>query len=215
MGDFKRYWKDLRRVYSSFSELSTRESSGVRIIKKISGRDAAWVVDPVFLIDKEEWGNYSSNNIDQDNFLLIYCFYSKGLNKFVEDISFDYSKLDIIMVQPEVGDEIVGGSTVISVDSPSVFIELIRKAKAIITDSFHVVCFSLIFRKPLYVYYNGLIESTDNYAFPERIIDLLDSVAVLSGTSEMLGSELIKADYNKLNERIRFSKDFLRRCLGE
>ena len=45
------YTECLKRI----EYLSTREVSGVNLIKQISGRDAKLVLDPVFLLTKEQW----------------------------------------------------------------------------------------------------------------------------------------------------------------
>ena len=67
---FERYYSE---KLNDFSFLSTREDSGIRIIKNLTGKDASLVLDPVFLLSKNEWDVLSSG--DDLSFRYVLCYF--------------------------------------------------------------------------------------------------------------------------------------------
>lgn len=107
-----------------FTNIGVRENSGVSIIKKISGLDANWLLDPVFLLSKEDWINFINShehwNIKHD----LFCYITRSIH--------------------------IDGLTNIGTNDISIFDWLysIMNAKIVISTSFHATCFAIIFNKP-------------------------------------------------------------------
>ena len=74
----QKYYAKYKECLSSFRELSCREREGADIISKLTGREVVYVLDPVFLLDKEEWIELtkSSVSIQKDGKYILILNYS-------------------------------------------------------------------------------------------------------------------------------------------
>lgn len=146
------YAESLKRI----AHLSTREQSGVKIIKELTGLDAKLVLDPVFLLTREQWltliedcpitGNYLfsyTNRMDQMTKFLRTGYNMKGimhhkLSRFtsLSDFLSPYVKVKYDM-------------------SPKEFLANINGAEIVVSASFHCICFSIILNKPFVCFLTG------------------------------------------------------------
>lgn len=140
----------------SFRYISMRERNAAEYIKKITGRDDIAVsVDPVFLLNREEWTNFSSEYDIGEKYILVYMIHGteklyKSINDFAKEkrlkiltfpsMSYKYKKFE-----REFGDVKISNAT------PEQFISLIINAEYFFTDSFHGTAFSLILHKEAFV----------------------------------------------------------------
>lgn len=124
----------IKRYFKRFDKISIREDSGVDICKEL-GVNAEHIIDPVFLIDKEKWDILAAkSSIDfQDKIVTYILDNSKEFKNKCTIISKKYNKEVINLYE--------GNYT------PEDFISAIKNCSYFITDSFHGVCFSLIFHK--------------------------------------------------------------------
>ena len=121
-------------LINDFDAISCREDAGVDYLKCITGRDIVKVLDPIFLLTKEEWEKIAVIPKCSKPYLLIYCLsFSKyrKLKKLAVDIS-TKENLDIISINNV---------------SPQEFVGYLLFADFVITDSFHGTSFSLLFKK--------------------------------------------------------------------
>ena len=128
--------------------ISCREKQGVNIIKELTNRDVIQVLDPVFLIEKDEWNKIAikPNKFRiKKKYMLVY---------FLGDISKEYAQkikeyknllgLDIIYLDSKEHKKTYFAS-------PDEFIFLIKNASFVCTDSFHGCAFSIIFDTPFVI----------------------------------------------------------------
>lgn len=140
------YKNKVKKYLLSFDNISIRERSGKKLIKKLTGRDAKQLIDPTFLIDVSDWEKVSSNTKKKAPYMLLYIMqsdpnmyeYAKSLKKrlglrIVEISRYGYN--------PGFVDE-----TLVNV-GPSDFLPLFKNADYICTNSYHGFIFSLIFEK--------------------------------------------------------------------
>lgn len=83
--------KNLKRIQESlkkFQAVSVREYHGLEILNKI-GIQGTWVLDPVFLLSKEDWIKLMSPFTKTENFLLIYDFEK---NNELKEFALQYAK---------------------------------------------------------------------------------------------------------------------------
>ena len=120
----------------SFDYLSCRENSGTEIYRDVFNLDSDWILDPVFLIDKSKFDNIIEyGNTLHSNKIISYILddwggYNKLYSYFYDNLNteiFDISRKNY------------------SVEN---WLKCIKECKILITDSFHGVCFALIFNKP-------------------------------------------------------------------
>lgn len=125
----------LKYYLSKFNFLSVREDSGISIIKNLINREVFHLLDPVFLLDKQEYINlFKQKNISK-NCVVSYIL-NDNVRKYVNTLNADIKNL----------------RNGLSIED---WLETLYNAKIVITDSFHAICFSLIFNKPFVVIVDG------------------------------------------------------------
>lgn len=120
-------------LLADFDVLSCREESGASYLSKILNRTVPIVVDPVFLLSKEEWSRVGILP-KRKQYLLVYSL-SRGKSRLLQKIAKEVAAkecLDIITIENE---------------GPREFVGYIMGADFVVTDSFHGTSFSLIFGK--------------------------------------------------------------------
>ena len=201
-----------RNLYKEFltriDNISVRERNAVKLVKEIANKKAKLVCDPTLLLTKEEW-----MDIQQKEPILnekyIFCYFL-GNNiehrKFVEQLK---KKTGYKIVSINHCDEYVKYSDefadIIPYDvGPSEFINYIRNAEYVCTDSFHGTVFSLINNTKFFTFerFNKKSKMSTN----SRIHSLLETVdlknRLISGNEEI--DKLIneKIDFKKVNKKL-------------
>lgn len=128
---FKRISDSLR----TFDYISVREDSGIVLCKEKFNVDAVHILDPVFLIDKSEYVKIIHNSSLKKEKEYIFCY--------VRDLTSEI-KCKIINMEGEKKYEIVWCSENMSIED---FLFNILNCTYMITDSYHGMCFSIIFNK--------------------------------------------------------------------
>lgn len=163
--------------------LSVREEQGRKIIKEISGRDAKVVLDPTYLITKDEWETLiPKRRIINEKY--VFCFFL-GDNPDMKSLARRYASkhnlkvVCIVSNEVSVDDSSYADCLLIN-QSPEDFINLIRFADCVFTDSFHGFTFSIINQVQVYVSYrvmkglksrNSRIDNIVNtFEIPNRLI---------------------------------------------
>lgn len=138
-----------------FVGVSVREEDAVNLLQPLSPVKVEKVLDPVFLLSKEEWEHVADTNVVNDKY--IFCYFL-GNNYISRKIARNYSKekrLKIVTIQYLQKEfyvyEFMFGSIKIHNASPKDFLALIKNAEAVITDSFHAVAFASIFGTKFFV----------------------------------------------------------------
>ena len=148
----KKLEDEYRNRLTGFQQLSIREESGCKIVKTLLNREAECNIDPTFLLTDAEWDNVIETKtrkpyvfvfsvlkpLDLVNYA-IKLGEEKGLEVlYLENYSFPKRK----------------GLRYIGPVSPSEFIGLIKNAEYVVTNSFHGMAFSIIYKKKFIVELN-------------------------------------------------------------
>ena len=131
--------------------LSVREQSGAKIIKELTGKDVPVILDPTMIIDRSVWDKNIPNErlVDED---YIFCYFLGNNSQHRKEVKklADDKKLKIVTLRhldefiPE--DEYFGDISPYDI-GPAEFINLIRHARYVCTDSFHGSVFSILYHK--------------------------------------------------------------------
>ena len=140
--------KEIEHLYkemiSDFSKLSTRELGVSNVLEKISGKQIDTVLDPTLLLERDEWYKLVRQSDDSSNTLLLYlltyniAYYNKAV------VYAKQNGLNLVVIKP-CGVNMPVDETVSA--GPIEFLQLISTSKFIMTDSFHAVIFSIIYKK--------------------------------------------------------------------
>lgn len=133
---------------SGFRGLSVREESGRRLVRELTGRDAAVCLDPTLLLDPGEW-DVLAGTAEEPAYVLLFLLQN---NTQLVQTAREYAYrngLDLRVVTssffPQFGFEPWSG---VGVEQ---WLSLIRDAECVFTNSFHGAVFSALFARPLRV----------------------------------------------------------------
>lgn len=170
-----RLHKQTKKFLSRIEHISVREDSGAVIVKNECGSDAKVVCDPTMLLTAEEWMNIQEEKpFAEGNYILMYLMGDNpNQREFVKNLSkaTDYRIIGLLH-----------GATYISYDEdiadekpynvgPSEFVNLIRYAQYVCTDSFHGTVFSILHSKNFFSFRRWPDES--KFSANDRLYTLL------------------------------------------
>lgn len=189
----------MRPWLNHLDAISVREISGVALLENM-GLAGVRVMDPVFLLTKNQWASLSICP-DTQGYILVYDFDNSHR---VRDIALELAKRTgkkLVSVFP-----MEGASQVWSDMGPREFLGAIQHSDMVLSNSFHATAFSLIFQKEFYVVNREEKINT-------RMRDLLASVS-LDGRliSDIPEAETVEwsAVQPRVDELVAQSKAFLR-----
>lgn len=136
--------------------IGVREESGQKLVKEFAGRDVPVVCDPTLLFTGEEWLSIQKDEpIVEDKYILCYFLgnnpphreFAKRLKKATGCKIVALTHLDEFVKS----DEGYADETPYNVD-PADFLNLIRNATYVCTDSFHCSVFSMLYKKVFFTF---------------------------------------------------------------
>lgn len=221
INDVKNY-KRVKRLIKEFDYISTREEEGIKITEDIFGRnDCAHVIDPVFLLNNDEYDKLiEDSNIELPN-NEYGCYYqimpSQKLINFTKTINKHFGVENILIGCGQIPnvkkykakfpkEDFV--NPILAQD----WLKYIKNAKYVITSSFHCCCFCVLFNIPFLcvrgeetlsdIRIKWLLESIgEEYRYMyNKNIDMQKAIKVLN----------IKPNTTKvLNDFVNYSKKWL------
>lgn len=165
------------------------------------------VVDPTFLIEKEQWNELADALQINKPYILVYQLVpSKKLTHFVNKMKKE-TGLPVVYVMFPMG-EFVKGKYKLGL-GPEKWLGYIKNAEYVITDSFHGVAFSIIFQKQFWVVLTQLSTRIENIlgklGLEQRIVRDINEVTV-----EPINYGIVEP---KLVTLIDNSEEVLKKCL--
>lgn len=208
--DHERFAKHLNNIDC----LSTREKHGVELIKKLTGRHAHLVLDPVFLLDAEEWRKLIPKSRSNGDYTFYYMNARFNPNDFGRVTGWKEEKKHILSSSVSPKDFLKRDQKITFAMHPEVFLQEIDNAQLVVTTSFHCLAFAIILHKPFVAILSG-DEGRD-----ERLLNLLQ----ITGLEDRIFSrhmtiEDVKKpiDYDLAEKRLlayrEYSKSFLQAAL--
>lgn len=169
--------KRTREYLNRIPFISMRENQGAKIVKDLTDRNVPVILDPVCMLSAEEWGAFASERIFCDEKYLF--AYLMGDNAEYRKEVTSYAKqhnLKIVTIrhanQYVKADENFGDYWFYDV-GPCDFLNLIKNAEVVCTDSYHGSVFSLIFHKELAVF--SRYSDEDTFSKNSRIDSLANN----------------------------------------
>lgn len=220
-----RVHKRAKHFLSRLNHISVRENSGVEIIKKECGRNASVVCDPTMMLSADDWRHIQSEKpFAEGKYILMYLMGDNpGQRDFVKRLS------------KQVGCRIIGllhGATYISYDEevaddkpynvgPADFINLIRNAEYVCTDSFHCCVFSILHSTKFFAFRRW--PDNSKFSANDRLYTLLGftglSRRMLTGeenVDECIADRIDFVDVlNRVEEKRGISMQYLVRALSD
>lgn len=152
-------WYQKRRTAQYLNRIeyiSMRENRGSEIVKELTGRDVPTILDPVFFLSKDEWLERIPNKREIDEPYIFAYFlgttqeYRNAVQKLAKDEGMKVVALRH-MDQYVKEDEGFGDFAPYDV-GPERFLNFLRNAEYVCTDSFHGTAFSILNEKQFVVF---------------------------------------------------------------
>ena len=205
-----------RKFLNRIEYISMRENRGSEIVKELTGKDVPTILDPVFMFDQEGWEELIPVKKEiNEPYIFAYFLGSNAKHRVAVRKLADKTGLKIVTLrhldQYVEDDEEFGDYAPYDV-GPDRFINLIRGASFICTDSFHGSCFSIIHRKQFMVFNRYAEES--KHSKNSRIDTLCQNLGLKNRRFEgRIGTITQPIDYEyvykKLNELKRDAITYL------
>ena len=187
--------------------ISVRETTGLKILKQLGIDKGIQVLDPVFLLNKNEWEKLVSKQLKLDSkFILIYDFENlSAIKKIAFELKRKYG-WKIITINKNIN----YADKNFFLAGPQEFLYLIKNAEFVLTNSFHALAFSIIFEKQFLVFNRKEKINT-------RMLDLLKLFNLEKRYFKNTFNFDEKIDYNivkpVMENHIKRSEKFLKKAL--
>ena len=191
----------------SFKNLSVREESGSNLIEKMCGIKAEVLLDPTMLLSIDDWLKFAKpvTLIPRKNYILVY---------FLGPIEFEVISRIRLFAK-------VNHMQIISLNDkrypryysidPREFVFLVHHCSIVITDSFHGVAFSIIFKKPFFIHQRNC-----EMDMSSRLETILNKFDLQSRKGMELSNNNMEINYKdveiSLNAERKKAKAFLHKC---
>lgn len=221
-----KYKESYKTFLNRIDNLSVRESAGVKLVGELSDKKATLACDPTLLLTKQEWMEIQQKErIIKDKYILCY-FLGNNIEhrKFAERLK---EKTGYKIVSLNHADEYVKYSDIFADETPynigpAEWINLIRNAEYVCTDSFHGTVFSIINNTKFFTF-ERYSNKNSKVSTNSRIYSLLEIVnlkeRILSGTENVDDVLKYNIDFDKVNTKLadfrNESKAFLEKALNK
>ena len=144
------------RFINRIEYVSMRENKGREIVNELTGRDVPVVLDPVFSLTKEDWDRFIPvERVYEEPYIFAYFLgetsaYREEVKKLSKETGLKIVALRHLDQYVDT-DENFGDYAPYDV-GPDKFLNLIRGAEYVCTDSFHGTCFSIINKKKFMIF---------------------------------------------------------------
>lgn len=209
-------WYQKRRTAQFLNRIdyiSMRENRGSEIVKELTGRDVPTILDPVFMFDKAGWEKLIPVQKEMGE-PYIFAYFLGSNPEHREAVKESAKKLNCKIValrhldQYVLDDESFGDYAPYDV-APDRFLNLLRGAAYVCTDSFHGACFSIIHEKQ-FVIFNRYAE-VSKHSKNSRIDTLCSNLGLEDrryNNRDMLTDQLrVVINYIDVNSRLEISRN--------
>ena len=205
----------LYKNLSSFRNISVRERSSQVFLQNLLQREISFVVDPTLLIGPEIWTTLTNSVMPLIDGDYVFCYLLGGREDILKIALNIAKKNNAKLIVITYRDKFKHYSDLyLEAIGPFEFVNLIRNAKVIVTDSFHGTVFSVNFSKNFFSFYKYLGGRT--VADNNRIFSFLQDLKL---ENQLYDDSLVfeNVDYSEtykiLNDKKEKSKIFLNSIL--
>ena len=138
--------KSLVQMMNKYSAINVREMSAKKILNDKGFNNVNHVLDPTFLLSREEWQKIAAQPRNKAPYILVYQLHSgDAFEAYAETIS---KKLGLPIVRLSCSmNSVLQKGKFVYMCSPNTLLRYFMDAQLVLTDSFHATAFSLILNK--------------------------------------------------------------------
>ncbi|MCD8237984.1 MAG: polysaccharide pyruvyl transferase family protein [Clostridiales bacterium] len=188
--------------------IGVREESGQKLVKKLAGRDVPVVCDPTLLFTGEEWlAVQKKEPVIEGKYILCYFLGNNPPHREFAKRLREHTGCKIVSLvhldEYVKSDEEYADETPYDID-PADFLNLIRNAEYVCTDSFHCSVFSILYNVPFFTFrrYERKTKSSTN----SRLDTLFNMVGIngriMNGSEDIEKCLEMKIDFEAVHKRL-------------
>lgn len=215
--------KQISENLKNFNAVSCREESGTELINSVLKKDkCVTVLDPTLMVDRSVWDELCTERTYKFKYIFVYMLRGdKAQRKQIE--AFAKKKQLTIITMPFLETEHIEwydmkfGDIKVWDASPDEFINLIRNAEYVFTDSFHSTVFSCLYHKNFFIFQklgNAQMTRLENLqnmlGIESRVINDTNTIEDIE-TNKMIDWKAVDSILHK--KRVH-SQSFLKRAVG-
>lgn len=192
-----------REKLNSLDRIAVRETSGVKIVEDLTGRDdIKKVLDPTLLLNSDEWRRISIPFIRAKRpYIFVYGSHCRKYMLYTARNIADKKGWDVYTVNGTIVDYYNKEAHCLLDIGPREWMGLIDNAELVFSCSFHGVAFSIQFNTPFFAIFKG------DEQFDSRVSSFLTELSLekhrlLVGTTEVDLNNAYEEDWNRVNTLI-------------
>lgn len=203
-----------KKFLSRIEYISIREIRGSEMVKELLGREVPVVVDPTLLFTGEEWKTIiPSKKVVDEKYIFCYLLGANSQHRtWVEELKqrTGYRIVTIPHLDEFVESDVSFGDDHLFQVSPADFINLIRNAEYVCTDSFHGSVFSILNHKR-FVTFNRFSDKSKN-SRNSRIESLLKQTGLENRRMTQINQNIVdvicsEIDYSQVESKLTEMRD--------
>jgi len=209
---------EIKHALRQFKAISVREEKAAELLAPYLNKKPQVVVDPTLLLTSEEWMDiFPQVKYEGDDYIFAFFLndekaHLEATKKFAKRLNYK------LILVPYKGATYLQNADIRADAGLEDMLDLIRNAKYVITDSFHITVFSIIHRKQFYTFQRFKEdEFTSQNARVTNLLNMVDLperlIPYLSTRIDMLDDINYDGHIEKLNIEIEKSKDFLKKSI--
>jgi len=190
------------KYLSKINKIAVRETYGVNLVKQLTGRDAKLVLDPVFLLSKQQWESLVPQDKIKEPYVFFYTNRDNQISEFFKQTNFELKgrKLYKLTRSTSIGDLLNYNIKVKYTMSPYEFIRVIRDSELVVSASFHCISLAIILNKPFVAILTGDQGKDERISNILHLLDLDNRIL----TTKMGENEIYNhINFDKVNYKIQ------------
>lgn len=193
---------------SKIKHIGVREESGQKLVKNIVNRNVPIVCDPTLLFNGDEWMKIQKEEpIRKGKYILCYFLGNNPTHReFAKRLRAETGCEIVALAHLDEfikSDEVYADETPYDID-PADFLNLVRNAEYICTDSFHCSVFSILYKRSFFAFYRynrNTKQSTNS-----RLDTLFNMLGIkgrlLTGTENISECLKIDTDFERVHKKL-------------
>lgn len=197
---------NIKYFLNRFDKISVREDSGIDICKNVFGIDAVQNIDPIFFRKTEDWQDLIKNSdyeLPNEKYIASYLLDANQTNLDILKYAENKLNMNSYIFKDLTDDKVIYDKSLNVLENASceTFLKVFKNSKFIVTNSYHGVCFSIIFNKPFICIPNKLrgytrfLSLLKQFNLQDRMVDSLEELKEKSYLLEPF-------DYSNINQII-------------
>lgn len=204
----------IRPFLSRLERIGVRERSSLQLLRNITDKEGTIVADPTLLLSEDDWDDIAPRQ-RTDQYIFVYTTHMNAdITSIIGKIA-EKTGMEVITAEWDSSPRVLVKKGVFNIVSPDRWLQLLRKAEYVVTNSFHATVFSVLFHKKFFTVVNGDKSKGINV----RMNDFLTMIGLTDRIFSDIPNnlDLSEIDYTEVDKKIETmraeSMEFLRENL--